>query len=241
MLITPLVDPVKVWLAEFTFPDTESDVPDATPILGVVKVGEVCNTRAPEPVELDTVIAKVPELVIGDPVTERNEGTVNATEVTVPFVGVLHVIGFDPPPPDVKTWPEEPDVIGRLKLYVPAIAWGKILITPLVLPVKVCDVEFTTPLTESEVPDATPILGVVNEGEVCSTNAPEPVELETEIAKVPELVIGDPETDKNDGTDNATDVTVPVVGVVQVIAADPPPPEVNTWPEVPDEIGKLKL
>jgi hypothetical protein len=189
----------------------------------------------------ERVTANVPLDVIGDPETERNEGTDKATDVTVPDPAELHVIGFDPPPPDVKTWPVVPAEVGILKLYVPAIAWGNMLITPLVAPVRVCDAEFTFALTERDVPDAAPIFGVVRVGEVCKTNAPEPVELETEIANVPEDVIGDPETDKNDGTDNATDVTVPVVGVLQVIGEDPPPPEVSTCPEVPEEVGKLKL
>ena len=82
-----------MWLPEFTTPLTDKDVNE----------GEVCSTNAPEPVELETEIAKVPEDVIGDPVTERNDGTVNATEVTVPLGKVLHVIAVDPPPPEVKT------------------------------------------------------------------------------------------------------------------------------------------
>ncbi len=99
-------------------------------MLGVVNEGEVCKTTEPDPVDVvlpvppfatgsavpDSVTANVPELVIGDPLTDKNVGTVNATEVTVPFVGVLQVIGEDPPPPEVKTCPEVPEEIGRLKL-----------------------------------------------------------------------------------------------------------------------------
>ncbi len=59
--------------------------------------------------------------MIGDPLTDKNVGTVNATEVTVPLDRVLHVIGFEPPPPEVNTWPDVPAVVGKLKLYVPAI------------------------------------------------------------------------------------------------------------------------
>jgi len=48
-----------------------------------VSSGEFCKTTAPVPVE-DALMAIVPDVVIGDPVTVINEGTVTATEVTVP-------------------------------------------------------------------------------------------------------------------------------------------------------------
>jgi hypothetical protein len=68
------------------------------PRTGVVSEGEVERTLLPEPVEVvtpvpplrtgsavpDNVTASVPLLVIGVPETERNEGTVIATELTVP-------------------------------------------------------------------------------------------------------------------------------------------------------------
>jgi hypothetical protein len=41
-----------------------------------------------------------------------------------------------------------------------------------------------------------------------------------DTAKVPAVVIGEPETDKNEGTVMATDVTVPT---------PPPPPERLDW------------
>jgi hypothetical protein len=50
------------------------------------------------------------------------------------------------------------------------------------------------------------------------------------IASVPDEVIGEPDMERNAGTDAATDVTVPVVGVVQTIAA---PEDVSTCPFVP--------
>jgi len=50
-----------------------------------VSSGEFCKTTAPVPVE-DALMAIVPDVVIGDPVTVINEGTVTATEVTVPLV-----------------------------------------------------------------------------------------------------------------------------------------------------------
>jgi hypothetical protein len=246
---------VPVVTVDVSWPVTDKDVPVAAPMFGVVSVGEVCKTTDPDPVAVvepvppfkigsavpENETAKVPEVVTGDPLTDKNDGTVKATEVTVPEPADDQVIGFDPPPPEVKTWPAVPALVGKLKLYVPATAWGKILITPLVLPVNVWEAEFTFPLTDNDVPVAAPMLGVVNEGDVCKTNAPDPVELATEIANVPLEVIGEPETDKNEGTVNATEVTVPVVGVVHVITFDPPPPDVRTWPDVPAVIGILKL
>jgi len=58
-------------------------------------------------------------------------------------------------------------------------------------------------------------------------------------AKVPEVVIGDPDTEiKPPVNDCATLVTVPVVGVVQV-GADAEPWLVNTCPEVPYPVVPL--
>jgi hypothetical protein len=50
----------------------------------------------------DNPIAKVPELVIGEPEILRNPGTVRATEVTVPLVAGGAQAGR--PPTNVKTW-----------------------------------------------------------------------------------------------------------------------------------------
>src|SRR5438309_1428255 len=41
-----------------------------------------------------------------------------------------------PPPPDVKTCPAAPAVVGRLKLKVPAAACGCTVTTPLVVPAR---------------------------------------------------------------------------------------------------------
>ena len=68
--------------------------------------GDVPNTTAPEPVEVvtpvpplttgkavpDNVIANVPVVVIGEPETDKNDGTVAATLVTVPVAESLEVI-----------------------------------------------------------------------------------------------------------------------------------------------------
>jgi hypothetical protein len=47
---------------------------------------------------------------------------VPAILVTVADDKLVHVIGLVEPPADVKTYPDVPAVIGRLKLYVPAAA-----------------------------------------------------------------------------------------------------------------------
>lgn len=66
-------------------PERDKEVPDATPILGVIRVGEVASTIPPLPVGVFVVvIEKVPEEVIGPPERERMGGRVKLTEVTVP-------------------------------------------------------------------------------------------------------------------------------------------------------------
>ncbi len=64
------------------------------------------------------VMARVPELVTGVPVIERNAGTVAATEVTVPFVaGVVHA---GTPATIVSKSPFDPTVVRP----VPPLAVG---------------------------------------------------------------------------------------------------------------------
>jgi hypothetical protein len=55
----------------------------------------------------DSVNARVPDEVMGDPATERNAGTVAATLVTVPDVAGLTQDGAVPPL-EVKTCPDVP-------------------------------------------------------------------------------------------------------------------------------------
>ena len=127
-----------------------------------------------------------------------------------------------------------------MKLYVPAAACACIVITPLVDPVIVCVKEFILPVILKLVPVAAPMIGVIKVGVLAKTTEPEPVAVvdpvppfnigkavpESVTASVPELVIGDPETDKNEGTDKATEVTVPTeLHVMDVVV---PPCEVNT-------------
>ena len=137
MVITPEVLPVILCVKLFTLPVTETEVPVATPILGVVNVGVFCNTTLPVPVAVvdpvppfkignavpDNVTANVPDVVIGEPEILKNDGTVNATLVTVPLPPtVVQVIGALTPPALVNTCPLVPAVVGKLKLYVPAAA-----------------------------------------------------------------------------------------------------------------------
>ena len=121
---------VPVITVEVNWPVTERDVPVAAPITGVINVGVFAKTTEPVPVAVvdpvppfkigkavpERVNASVPDEVIGEPEIDRKAGTVAATEVTVPVVGVDHVITEAPPPADVKTCPLVPAVVGILKL-----------------------------------------------------------------------------------------------------------------------------
>lgn len=57
------------------------------------------TTTSPVPVEF-AVMARVPEVVMGEPDTLRKDGVVKATDVTVPVVGVAHNRSV---PSEVKT------------------------------------------------------------------------------------------------------------------------------------------
>lgn len=82
------VETVLVNVLPLTLPVALKDVAEAAPNVGVTRVGEVDRTTFPVPVELP-LIAIVPDEVIGDPVTDKKDGTVTATLVTTP--------GTDPP------------------------------------------------------------------------------------------------------------------------------------------------
>ena len=136
MVTIPETEAVNERDPELTFPDTDNDNPVAAPNTGVTNVGVFDKTTDPEPVDDEVPVppfitgnavpeqdkARVPELVIGEPETDKKEGVVNDTDVTVPVFGVVHVIAEATPPCDVNTCPTLPDVIGKLKLYVPATA-----------------------------------------------------------------------------------------------------------------------
>jgi len=67
---------------------------------------EVVGSAVPE-----RVSASVPAEVIGDPAMERNEGTVAATEVTVPTPGEAGVVQERVVPFEVSTCPLVPTVV----------------------------------------------------------------------------------------------------------------------------------
>jgi hypothetical protein len=86
----------------------------------------------------DKVTAKVPEEVMGDPDTDKNDGTVKATEVTVPLVAGAAQTGI--PPETVKTFPVAPVAIEvRMVLaskypIVFGVAWEKATLVPVAAP-----------------------------------------------------------------------------------------------------------
>jgi hypothetical protein len=91
-------------------------------------------------------------------------------------------------------------------------------------------------------------------GEVLRTTLPVPVLVVTPVpplrtgravpdnekAKVPEVVIGEPEMLKNAGTVAATLVTDPVPAMVAQVGV-PAPPEVSTCPKVPAAVKAYAL
>ena len=78
--------------------DRVKDDPVAAPMFGVVRVGEVCKTTAPDPVEEEIEI-------VGVAPPEEARGKVAETKVTVPVVGVDQA---GVPEARVRTWPSVP-------------------------------------------------------------------------------------------------------------------------------------
>jgi hypothetical protein len=137
------------------------------PSNGVTNVGEVDNTTLPVPVEVVTPvpplstgkavplyeIANVPDVVMGDPVTDKNEGTVAATEVTVP-----------PPPPEplaaavIRPWAS---MVMLAAVYVPAVTavFAKAIVPVVVIGPPVRPVPVATEVTVPEPPP--PVAAIV--------------------------------------------------------------------------------
>lgn len=163
------------------------------------------------------VIAKVPDEVIGEPVTDRNDGTVAATEVTVP-PGLLELI----------VWFGQVPVMVTL---VPATKAGEVVpVPPLAMA--------TTPVTLDAVPEVfwlkvgqvnvpvlklpdcgVPRIGVTKVGEVANTSAPEPVSSVTAVAKLALVGVA-----KNVATPVPKPVMEPTAGVTVVFVT------LVTWP-----------
>jgi hypothetical protein len=161
------------------------------PKIGVTNVGEVLSTVFPDPVEVVTPVpplatgsavpdkdtASVPVEVIGEPVTDKNEGTVIATDVTVPVpVGRLcHVAAV--PLVATSTCP----VVGAVALLTDTIPVADLrpladvaVVADAALPVvfwlSVGNVQLDKlPL------DGVPKTGVISVGELLSTTSPVPV------------------------------------------------------------------
>jgi len=110
-------------------------VPNAPPNVTNPPVALVAFPRA----VIALLLAEAQAIVV-DVEFSMTHGAVAPIMVVVP--GVMeeldppadHVIGAEPPPPEVKTCPAVPAVIGKLKLNVPAVACGKTVIEPLVVP-----------------------------------------------------------------------------------------------------------
>ena len=93
-----VINVAEVNVAEVNVPDEIEGPEESTtlplPVEVVVPVPPLITFKAvPE-----NPIANVPELVIGDPVILKKAGTVAATLVTVPTVGVVQVIAVTEPP-----------------------------------------------------------------------------------------------------------------------------------------------
>ena len=128
------------------------------PNAGVTRVGLLAKTNAPEPVSSDITPANCEEVVAA------NTARVLPLVVSVPAVGKVTLVVAEVV--NVKLWP--PDVINDepfAKVSVALVA-GAVIATLFML-----------------VALATPRVGVVNDGDVAKTSAPEPVSSVTAAAK----------------------------------------------------------
>jgi hypothetical protein len=137
------------------------------------------------------VTPSVPDVVIGEPDTDMMAGTVMATDVTVPVVGVAHFTPKDCVLSAVNTWPLLPTGTRSLPVSYPKMS-------PLVV-----RGDRAANAAEAVVCPVPPL--------AIGRAVPD-----RDTAKVPEVVTGDPDTERKDGTVMATDVTVPVVGVAHL-------------------------
>jgi hypothetical protein len=79
-------------------------------------------------------IARVPEEMIGEPVTVRNDGTEAATEVTVPEVAGLAQVGV--PEMVVRTWFAKPGVSDMFGVTPPVEFRGVDAVTAVTTPTR---------------------------------------------------------------------------------------------------------
>jgi hypothetical protein len=71
----------------YKLPDKDKAVPEATPKIGVIKVGEVCRTAKPEPVVAAT--NKLPEAEDSTMPELKEDKVVEAVTVKVPVLVVV--------------------------------------------------------------------------------------------------------------------------------------------------------
>ena len=162
-------------------------------------------------------MAKVPELVIGEPLIDKNDGTVAATDVTVP-PGLLELIVWFGQVPVMLTL--EPATNPGVAVPVPPLATATIPVTldavPVVFWLKVGQVNVPV----LKLPDCgVPRIGVAKVGEVANTKAPEPVSSVTAAAKLALVGVA-----KNVATLVPKPVIEPTAGVTVVLVT------LVTWP-----------
>lgn len=182
--------------------------------------------------------AIVPELVTGEPLTAKALGTDRATDVTVPLVSVgLFRISASP-----DTAFQSALTFTSAPVAMPSsLVLSAELIEPAAL-IVAAEIEIAGAAPPLETIGAVPVTAVtLPSGVVC--NAPVPsiysaVVPAPEMASVPLVVIGEPETARAAGTVKATLVTVP----------DPPPPpgRFETWtffdvPAAPPEVSDTSM
>ena len=202
----------------------------------------------------DKVIASVPDEVIGEPEIERNAmvsfqrllGTDAATEVTVPVPGAAGVCHTSEVPFEVKTWftvptvvrPVPPEVVGRavperVIASVPAAVMGEPVMERNDGTDAATEVTVPDPIVVHKSDEPSDVRTCPFDPTVVRPVPPLPVGSavpESVIASVPTVVIGEPETERNEGTDAATEVTPVAAGVCHTSEV---PFEVKTWFTVP--------
>ena len=155
-------------------------------------------------------MAKVPDEVIGEPLTDKNDGTVAATEVTVP-PGLLELIVWFGQVPVMLTL--VPATSAGVAVPVPPLATATMPVTldavPVVFWLNVGQVNVPV----LKLPDCgVPRIGVTKAGEVANTNAPVPVSSVIADAKLALDGVA-----KNVATPVPKPVTEPIAGVTVVL------------------------
>jgi hypothetical protein len=195
----------------------------------------------------DKVMASVPEVVIGEPETDKKDGTDAETEVTVPVAAQDRVVPFDvrtvfTPPTVVR--PVPPDVVGRAVPDKPIVIAGVVVGS-------VTDT-FRKDGVDAETVVTVPVPGVegVTHARVVPFDVRTCPSVPTDVRPVPPFevgrgtpavrlreifpddVIGDPETVRNGAATSPTEVTVPDPAT-DCHEVDPAPSVCKNWPADP--------